>query len=55
MSVREASELLGITTRTTYRLVRDGELPGARRLGRRVVIVRPILERWLYTGARDLN
>ncbi len=50
MSVQDASALLGITPRTAYRLVRDGKLPGARRLGRRVIVVRPVLERWLITG-----
>ncbi|MGE4428375.1 MAG: helix-turn-helix transcriptional regulator [Solirubrobacteraceae bacterium] len=52
MSVREVADLLDVTTRTVYRLVRDGQLPGARRIGRTVVVVRPVLEHWLLTGDR---
>lgn len=50
MSVREVADLLDVTTRTVYRLVRDGQLPGARRIGRTVVVVRPVFEHWLLTG-----
>jgi excisionase family DNA binding protein len=50
LSVSEASALLGVNTRTLYRLIDRRQVPGARRLGRTVVVVRPILEHWLLTG-----
>jgi excisionase family DNA binding protein len=51
--VSEAAELLGVNLRTVYRLVDRHQLPGARRLGRTIVVVRPVLERWLLTGIED--
>lgn len=33
-------------------LARRHELPGARQIGRSLVIVRPVLETWLRTGRR---
>lgn len=47
LSAAEAATLLGCSKRHVYHLVdRDG-LPGARRLGHRILIVRPVLEAWL--------
>jgi excisionase family DNA binding protein len=46
MSVREAAHALGISTSLVYELVRVGRLPGIR-LGRRVVISRSALERFV--------
>lgn len=40
LSTREAADLLGITTRTLYRFVDEGELP-AYRMGRVIRLKRP--------------
>jgi excisionase family DNA binding protein len=50
MRVGEVAELLEVTPRTVYRLVREGQIPGARRVGRTVLVVRPVFEHWLLTG-----
>jgi excisionase family DNA binding protein len=47
MSVESAAALLGISRATAYRLARNGELPGAIRLGHRIVVSRTALERLL--------
>jgi len=46
MSPAEAAERLGISLNTVYRHIRNGRLP-ARRLGRRLLIGRRELRRWL--------
>lgn len=53
MSAAEVARLLGCSTRQIYLLVEQGALPGARRLGRTVLVVRPVLEQWLLTGDTD--
>jgi len=53
MTVAEVAELLGCSVRHVYNLAARGELPGAKRLGRRVVFVRPVLEAWLLAGDRS--
>ena len=44
LSVPEAARELGISKKHAYELVRRGELPGAKQLGRRIVISRPAFE-----------
>ena len=46
LTVEEAAALLGISRGLAYEMVREGKIP-AIRLGRRVVIPRPALERLL--------
>lgn len=52
MSAAETAELLGCSTRHVYDLVGRDELPGARYLGRSIIVVRPVLVDWLMTGKR---
>jgi excisionase family DNA binding protein len=46
LTVEEAAELFGISRTCAYECIHRGESP-ARRFGRRIVIVRPELERLL--------
>lgn len=46
MSVAEAARALGVSRDAVYELVRRGEMPHLR-VGRRVIIPRQALERWL--------
>ena len=47
MKVDEAARILGIGRQTAYNLAAQGKLPGARRLGRRIVVSRKALEAFL--------
>ena len=47
MTVAEAATLLRCSERHIYNLVGRDELPGARYLGRNIIIVRPVLLDWL--------
>ena len=47
ISVTSAAKLLGIGRQTAYELARRGELPGALRLGHRIVVSRHALRRFL--------
>ena len=47
LTVEEAAKLLGIGRQTAYDLARQMKLPGARRLGRRIVVARKALEAFL--------
>ena len=47
MSVTQAAQLLGIGRQTAYDLANTGKLPGARRLGRRIIVSKRALERFL--------
>ncbi len=47
MRVEEAARLLGISRGSAYALAARGELPGALRLGGRIVVSRAALERAL--------
>ena len=47
LTVEEACRLLGVGRTVGYELARRGELPGVLRLGRRLVVSRPALERAL--------
>ncbi len=47
MSVTQAAKLLGIGRQTAYDLAAQGKLPGARRLGRRIIVSKRAFERFL--------
>ena len=47
MTVSEVAELLHCSTRHIYGLADRGALPGARRLGRKLLVSRRVLEAWL--------
>ena len=47
VTVREAAKLLGISRGTAYQLAKEGKLPGALRLGRRIVVSKKALELFL--------
>jgi len=47
LKVEEAAKVLGIGRQTAYDLAAQGKLPGARRLGRRIVVSRKALEDFL--------
>jgi len=56
LTVEEACRLYGIGRTMGYELARRGELPGVIRLGRRLLVSRPALERALRVGAaRDAD
>ena len=50
VSVSHAAELLGIGRNLAYELARRDELPGALRLGRRIVVSRKALDAFLEGG-----
>ena len=50
MKVEEAAMLLGIGRQTAYDLAAQGKLPGALRLGRRIVVSKKALERFLESS-----
>jgi len=52
-SIGEAATLLGIGRSLAYELARRGELPGARRLGHRLVVSRKVLEAFLECKTND--
>lgn len=52
LSVRELERITGVHYQTLYKLAREGRIPGARRLGGRVLISRSIFERWLQSSPR---
>lgn len=47
ISVEEAAAILGIGRSLAYDLARRGELPGVLRLGHRLLVSRPLLEKRL--------
>ncbi|MEV6236581.1 helix-turn-helix domain-containing protein [Lentzea sp. NPDC051838] len=47
VSVPEAARLLGIKRATAYRYAHSGQLPGVRRMGRRLFVVRARLVEFL--------
>lgn len=51
-SAAEAAQVLGVSEATIYRRAATGELP-ARRLGRRLIISKAALHRWLGDSADD--
>jgi excisionase family DNA binding protein len=50
MSVMEAAVEAGVSESTLYALANQGKLPGARRVGKRIIIHRAVFEEWLRTG-----
>lgn len=55
IKVDEAAKMLGIGRQLAYSLAREGKLPGARRLGRRLVVSTVLLEAFLTDGRADLS
>ena len=47
LNVEMAAKMLGIGRQTAYSLARDGKLPGALKLGGRIVVSRRMLESFL--------
>lgn len=47
LTVKESAKVLGIGYQTAYELVKQGKLPGALHLGRRIVVSRKILHAFL--------
>jgi excisionase family DNA binding protein len=47
-AVKEVADILGLSTDTVYEMVRCGSLPHIR-IGRRILIPRVMLEKWLST------
>ena len=50
MSILEAATEAQVSTATLYNLANRGKLPGARRIGKRIVIHRETFFRWLADG-----
>lgn len=47
VTAADVAAALGLSRWRVYQLARRGELPGAVRLGRRLLFKRAVLERWL--------
>ncbi|RJX27178.1 MAG: DNA-binding protein [Dethiobacter sp.] len=54
LSVEEAAVVLDVNVNTVYEYCRQGMIPN-RRLGKRVVIPRPALLKWLDESAANLR
>ena len=54
ITVEAAARRLGIGRQLAYSLAREGKLPGARRLGRRLVVSTALLDAFLTDGRADL-
>ena len=50
MSIAEAAAQAGVSTATLYSLANQGQLPGARRIGKRIIIHRHTFAEWLKAG-----
>ncbi len=50
LTVEEVAELLRVDRKTVYELIRRGELPGVRRIGRTIRVHRETVLRWLAEG-----
>lgn len=50
MTAEEVARMLHCSRRRIYDLARRDELPGARHLGRTLIVIRPVFESWLLTG-----
>lgn len=51
--VSEFAELLGVSVKRAYGMIAEDKVPGVIRLGRRVLLSRAALERWLDGEHRD--
>jgi excisionase family DNA binding protein len=49
-SIPELSAEFGVSETVLYNLANSGRLPGARRLGKRIVVHREAFERWMQEG-----
>ena len=49
-SIPELAVEYGVSEALLYNLANEGKLPGARRLGKRIVVHRETFERWLSEG-----
>lgn len=47
LSITQAAQRLGIGKQLAYNLASEGKLPGALRLGRRIVVSRQVLEAFI--------
>ncbi|MDO9409000.1 helix-turn-helix domain-containing protein [Patulibacter sp.] len=52
MTAEQVARMLHCSRRRVYDLAQRDELPGARHLGRTLIVVRPVFEAWLLTGHR---
>ena len=50
MSIAEAATQASVSESTLYSLANQGKLPGARRIGKRIIIHRETFLRWLADG-----
>lgn len=50
MSIAEAAAEAGVSESTLYSLANQGKLPGARRIGKRIIIHRDTFLSWLAEG-----
>ena len=50
MSISEGAKEALVSTATLYSLANQGKLPGARRIGKRIIIHRETFLRWLADG-----
>ena len=50
MSIQEAAAQAGVSEATLYSLANQQRLPGARRVGKRIIIHRNTFEEWLRSG-----
>ena len=53
LTIEEAAKVLGIARQTAYDLAARGGLPGARRLGKRWIMCRKMLNAWLDGNRGD--
>lgn len=51
LSVKDAAALAGISIRYAYELNAKGKLPGAYRMGTRIIVHRPTLLEWMARQA----
>lgn len=50
MSITDAAAQAGVSPATLYQLAKENRLPGARRIGHRIIIHRAQFEEWLRDG-----
>jgi len=55
MTVDEAAKFLRLNRKTLYNAIRRGELPGVRRLGRRLLVSRETVLQWLREGQGSVS
>ena len=49
-SIPELALEYGVSEALLYNLANDGKLPGARRLGKRIVVARRVFAEWVESG-----